>query len=170
MRGETLVDMNAPAVGQLAWDKKSRKRGVDFIVFMATLDLTPKFLSFSQKRYVGFRKQFEFKNRRILVANETQIKIIGYSVNEGDLPFEIINYSVPEGKITYASFLEDINPNKLLIVTYDPALNRSIIHLIKLSKKANLLSYTFQEEEEKSALINNVVRGFNGTRIAKARP
>lgn len=56
-----------------------------------------------------------------------------------------------------------------MIVTYDEEKNNSYIHLIKLSKKASLLSHTFQEDEEKSNLIGNVMKGFQGTRIAKLK-
>ena len=37
-----------------------------------------KFLSFSQKRFTGFRNFYEFEQKRILVANDTQLKILSY--------------------------------------------------------------------------------------------
>ena len=36
------------------------------------------FLDFSQRRKVGFRGAFEFDTKRILIANESHIKILAY--------------------------------------------------------------------------------------------
>ena len=36
------------------------------------------FLSFSQKRFTGFRNFYEFEQKRILVANDRQLKILSY--------------------------------------------------------------------------------------------
>ena len=41
-----------------------------------------KFLSFSQKRFTGFRNFYEFEQKRVLVANERQIKILSYHPND----------------------------------------------------------------------------------------
>ena len=37
-----------------------------------------RFLSFSQKRFTGFRNFYEFEQKRVLVANENQLKILAY--------------------------------------------------------------------------------------------
>lgn len=37
-----------------------------------------RFISFSQKRFVGFRDLYEFEKKRVLVASENQIKVLAY--------------------------------------------------------------------------------------------
>ena len=37
-----------------------------------------RFLSFSQKRFTGFRNFYEFEQKRVLLANESDIKILAY--------------------------------------------------------------------------------------------
>ena len=37
-----------------------------------------RYLSFSQKRFTGFRNFYEFEQKRVLLANETDIKILAY--------------------------------------------------------------------------------------------
>ena len=37
-----------------------------------------RFLSFSQKRFVGFRDLYEFEKKRVLVASENQIRVLAY--------------------------------------------------------------------------------------------
>lgn len=35
-------------------------------------------VSFSQRRYIGFRNRFEFDKKRLLVASQNEISIVGY--------------------------------------------------------------------------------------------
>jgi hypothetical protein len=37
-----------------------------------------KFLSYSQRRFVGFRNRFEFDKKRILIASRNELTIVGY--------------------------------------------------------------------------------------------
>ena len=37
-----------------------------------------KFLSFSQKRFTGFRNFYEFEQKRVLIANNNRIKVLAY--------------------------------------------------------------------------------------------
>jgi len=48
------------------------------VVFKSGIDMSVRFLGFSQRRYVGFRKHFEFDKKRILLASEHSLKILGY--------------------------------------------------------------------------------------------
>lgn len=41
-----------------------------------------QFLNFSQKRYTGFRNVYEFEQKRVLVANDHQLKILSYHPND----------------------------------------------------------------------------------------
>ena len=52
-------------------------------------DQPVKFLSFAQRKFVGFRNQYEYDRKRLLIATDTQFCIIGYDINEQ--PEELIN-------------------------------------------------------------------------------
>lgn len=40
-----------------------------------------KFVDFSQRRKIGFRGAFEFENKHIMVASQSQIRILAYFQN-----------------------------------------------------------------------------------------
>jgi uncharacterized protein YndB with AHSA1/START domain len=40
-----------------------------------------KHVSFSQRRFVGFRKHFEFDSKRLLIANKVKVKILALKPN-----------------------------------------------------------------------------------------
>ena len=45
-------------------------------------------MDFSQRKKAGFRNRFEFDKKRIFVADDRNIKVLGYS-SEMNAPFEI---------------------------------------------------------------------------------
>jgi hypothetical protein len=48
------------------------------IVFNVNFDLEGcKFANFSQRRFIGFRKHFEFDTKRILIANKKKLVVLG---------------------------------------------------------------------------------------------
>jgi len=40
-----------------------------------------KYISFSQRRFHGFREQYEFDQKRVLVGNEQQLKVMAIKTN-----------------------------------------------------------------------------------------
>jgi len=62
-------------------------------LFQARTELRHKHISFSQKRVKGFRHFFEFEKRRVMVADNKQIQIFGYS-HEDFQPYHIVTYHV----------------------------------------------------------------------------
>ena len=55
-----------------------------------------KFMSFAQRRFIGFRKGAEFDRKRLLMASEKYFKIFGFDINEK--PTELLFAAVPENE------------------------------------------------------------------------
>ena len=87
-------------------------------IFQYSLDAPVLFLSFSQRKYLGFRNKFEFDRKRVLLASKSQFAVIGYDIN--DQPHELMNMIMDEEEeIQLITFLDDENPANILLVTYD---------------------------------------------------
>ena len=70
---EQRGDYFPPSEDKLALQKDS------FLVCQRNCSMEDiRFLSFSQKRFTGFRNFYEFEQKRVLLANETKIKILAY--------------------------------------------------------------------------------------------
>ena len=48
------------------------------ILFEALLDHSTEYMSFSQRKFIGFRSRFEFDQKRILLASKKRITLLGY--------------------------------------------------------------------------------------------
>jgi hypothetical protein len=46
------------------------------------MDMPIKFISFSQRKYAGFRNKYEFDRKRILIGTSSSFAIVGYNINE----------------------------------------------------------------------------------------
>ena len=53
------------------------------------MDHEPEFISFSQRKYIGFRGNFEFDQKRLLVASGNNITLLGLHP-QSERPFVII--------------------------------------------------------------------------------
>lgn len=65
-----------------------------------------KFIDFSQRRKVGFRGAFEFDNKRIMLASESQIKILAF--------FQGINGDKLLDMAENSMYVRSKSPNSLL--------------------------------------------------------
>ena len=94
-------------------------------------------LSFSQRRYIGFRNRYEFEKKRILVANEHTYSVVGYDHRKH--VFELLRQQVTDTtnqSIRFIDFLEDNQPSYLLMLVYD-----------KITKKTSLMIMQFKKTE-----------------------
>ena len=64
------------------------------VMFHVKTGLNFEHLSFSQSRAQGFRKNFEFYNKRVLVADKTSIHMFGYKGDTQSKPFPVAQYSI----------------------------------------------------------------------------
>ena len=89
------------SVGRLS-NKRSNLRYFDFhgqdgtvgILFEALLDHPTQYMSFSQRKFIGFRQRYEFDQKRILLASQRRITLLGYHP-QSEKPFEILNCPIP---------------------------------------------------------------------------
>jgi hypothetical protein len=82
------------------------------------LDEEVKFLSFAQRKFIGYRQEVEFDRKRILVGSKKKFKIFGFDINEKAQ--EMLYATVPEAEeIIYLDFADDCVPCLLILVTYD---------------------------------------------------
>ena len=127
--------------------KNQRRRSEEKSHFHSAFDLNPghecKYLSFSQRKYLGFRNQKEFDKKRILVASKNQITI--YS-QEMATWYEILKETLePNEEIRYIEFIEDIVPKYLVLIVNDTQKHESFLkikHILKNQKyleKKNLV-------------------------------
>ena len=70
------------------WSKQTR------VAFQAILQHKPSFVSFSQRKFYGFKNRIEFDQKRILIATGNRITILGLHP-QSERPFEILNCQVP---------------------------------------------------------------------------
>ena len=79
-----------------------------------------EFLSFSQRRYQGFRNHTEFDKKRILVAGKNSFRILGYENYSSDVNYELLYESFGDHEeIKYIDFIEDVVPKYLFIIVND---------------------------------------------------
>ena len=66
-------------------------------------------MSFSQRKFIGFRNQYEFDRKRLLIASTSGFCIVGYDIDEK--PQALINTSVSDNEtIEYIGFIDDERP------------------------------------------------------------
>ena len=82
------------------------------------------------------------------MANPSQLKVISYNC-DNDLPEEIINYSFTQERsheeieiLEFASFLEEFNPNQILVVTYSSIKDTTYIKVLTIAQKKFLFNHS----------------------------
>ena len=81
------------------------------IVFEALLERYPQFMSFSQRKFIGFRGRYEFDQKRILVSSGNQISLLGLHP-QSERPYKILTCPIPGLKeedmiLDYPQMFED---------------------------------------------------------------
>lgn len=64
------------------------------VMFHVKTGLNFECLSFAQSRTQGFRKNFEFFNKRVLVADKSSIHIFGYKCDTQSKPFPVAQFNI----------------------------------------------------------------------------
>ena len=128
--------------GLLARNKQDGSKLTD--IFQYNLDAPVLFISFSQRKFLGFRNRFEFDRKRVLIASKSSFSIISYDMN--DQPHELMNMAMDEEEeIQLITFLDDENPANILLMTYDYSPQRTISRILKVKHET-------QQEDPKKAL------------------
>jgi hypothetical protein len=92
-------------------------------------------MSFSQRRYNGFRGQVEFDKKRIIVASKNEFSVIGYENYMSDVNYELLHAIVAmDEEICLIEFIEDIVPKYIFMIVNNTRTKQSNLY-IKLIKK-----------------------------------
>lgn len=83
-RHKTCRPYEVPKAKKMSADKFSE-------VFNMELDHQISSMSFSQRRYNGFRGQTEFDKKRILVSGKNEFSIFGYENYMSDVNYELLH-------------------------------------------------------------------------------
>lgn len=84
-----LLSANMP-INTLMDNRKSEsklKSSKQIISFALQLENKIKFMSFSQRRFIGFRRRYEFDKKRLLLASNDELTVVGY--DQLDRPYEL---------------------------------------------------------------------------------
>lgn len=80
---------------------------------------------------MGFRNKYEFDKKRIIVASNKSIAIIGYDLEEK--PHELLNMDIDDHEeIQLVTFIDDENPTYILLITYDFMIKSSVVRILTI--------------------------------------
>ncbi|CDW71649.1 UNKNOWN [Stylonychia lemnae] len=144
---------------QLPKKKVKDSQKLKFVeAFSISIGETPiKFLSFSQRKFIGFRNQYEFDRKRLLIASTSGFCIVGYDIDEK--PQVLINTSVSENEqIEYIGFIDDEKPQNVLLITKHLIRNKMIIRMLKIKKENERSFAAVMEDIELQRQMQELVR------------
>lgn len=98
-----------------------------------------EFLGFAQRRFIGFRNRFEFEKKRFIVANRHYYSVIGYDHRKH--VFELLRGEVADKtneEIRFIDFLEDSQPQYLLILTACKATKKTSLQIMHIKKDSQV--------------------------------
>ena len=110
MSAETVAEGESQPKKSVKKEKESKNKFTLFESFRVSLENEPiKFLSFSQRKFMGFRFKYKFDRKRVLMASDKTFCIVGYDTD--DQYEELIKTGVSDKEtIKYSGFLEDERP------------------------------------------------------------
>jgi WD40 repeat protein len=127
----------------------TRHRDLPNIAFDLNYHFPIKFLSFSQRKFLGFRNRYEFDKKRVVFSSKRDFVVVGYDYEKK--VYELLRSFVnPEEEIRFISFIEDHVPSFLLVITYN---NRDLLtnfKILKLKKNGKYDHEDMKIEESKS--------------------
>ena len=136
-------------------------------IFQYNLEAPILYLSFSQRKFLGFRNKFEFDRKRVLLASKSSFAVIGYDIN--DQPHQLMNMVMDEEEeIQLITFIDDENPANILLVTYDFSEECTISRILKLRHEHNLVNDQKMAKREFKAKMNIIDAIDDGIQKGKA--
>jgi len=103
------------------------------MAFQLSYPFPIKQLSFSQRRFLGFRNRYEFDKKRVTIASRRDFVVVGYDAHER--VYELIRSFVSvDEELRFVSFLEDHVPSFLLLIAYNSRTQSSVFRIMKLRK------------------------------------
>jgi len=106
-------------------------------------------MSFSQRRYHGFRNHVEFDKKRILLSSINEFSIHGYENCTSDVSYELLHQQLSsDEEIKYADFIEDIVPKYLFMIVNNTTKRESYLYIKLICKNKQFFNRKRQGEEE----------------------
>ncbi|CDW84104.1 UNKNOWN [Stylonychia lemnae] len=138
-------------------------------IFQYYLDSPVLFISFSQRKFLGFRNKFEFDRKRVLIGSKSAFAIIAYDLN--DEPHELMSMEIDEEEeIQMIHFLDDENPSNVLLITYDFSQQKTISRVLNIkTESANKFQDLKREFEQKINLLRIIEKDMNSPHVQKPR-
>ena len=93
------------------------------------------YLGFSQRRFIGFRNRYEFEKKRLIVASKKQYSVVGYDHRKH--VYELLRSEVENEQneeIRFIDFLEDSQPQYLLILTANKQTRKTSLQIMHIKK------------------------------------
>ena len=94
-----------------------------------------RYLGFSQRRFIGFRNRYEFEKKRLIVASSSQYSVVGYDHRKH--VFELLRSGISDEQneeIRFIDFLEDSQPQYLLILTANKGTKKTSLQIMHIKK------------------------------------
>ena len=71
-------DLSGTKIQSLRQNLKDKLKSRSEFAFAINLPFDINFISFSQRRFYGFRRRYEFDQKRLLIASNLELSVIGY--------------------------------------------------------------------------------------------
>ena len=124
------------------------------------------YFGFSQRRFIGFRNRFEFEKKRLIVGNKKAYSIVGYDHRKH--VYELLRQEVADKEneeIRYIDFLEDSQPQYVLILTSNKQTRKTSLQIMQVKKdqqvrdESNAVYAAIETDNHK--LTNMIKENFN---------
>lgn len=126
-----------------------------------------RYMSYSQRRFLGFRNRFEFDKKRLIFGSKKEFSVIGYDYEKR--VYELLRQSVSfDEEICFLSFLEDHIPTFLFVILYSKREGRSSIKILKM-KKNKKFDDNLRIEETKKEVADQIIQNINKGNFKKKR-
>lgn len=89
------------------------------------------YISFSQRRFLGFRNRYEFDKKRLVFGSDHEFSVVGYDHEKR--VYELFHQKQTE-RIRFVSLLEDNTPNFLFLITENSEDQQTSFKILKLKK------------------------------------
>lgn len=125
-------------------------------------------MSFSQRKFIGFRNRCEFDKKRVVIASKRDFVVVGYDYEKRvyELLRSFVNY---DEEIRFISFLEDHIPSFLFLIIYNKKEKCTHFKIYKLKKNAKYDHPQAKIEETKSLVAEKIIENINKGHFKKKR-
>ena len=108
-----------------------------------------KYLSFSQRKFLGFRNRYEFDKKRVVFSSKRDFVVLGYDYDKK--VYELLrSYVNADEEIRFLSFIEDHVPSFILQITFNKKESTTNFKILKLKRNDKYDHEIMKIEESKN--------------------